>query len=798
LNKEFPMTRISSCLALALVSGRACAEPEIRRDDHGFAAIASGLDDGSPRGGAPGESLTEWSPLGPFGGDVQDVVLSPTNPSVALAAIAPNGSIGGTLYRSTDGGTTWAALAQFSGISVYDIEFDASGNTVYVGTFDGVWRSTDQGATWTNLPLGIGLNDETFNVTTHPSNTNVLYAGIADALGGQPRTLNKSTDGGATWFDVTPPGASSLGCKGLAINPTNPQQVLAAFAGAFGGGSVWYSTDGGTTWSDVTGIMPARPFNDAIYHLGTWYVGGGQLFGSQTIGLYRSTNPLTGFTQMHDGTWPNAVLTDIEGIPGDADGVLVATVNGVHRTTDGGATWSISAGGTSPYSLNSVRFAPGSGTSIFMGANSFGVARSSDALATNFISSTGIGALDVYSIEANPGNPDQIAIAFQGLNNGGIYTSNNRGLTWNVETGLPGSRYNTVGWNNNALYALNDGPTGGGVKEALYRKNGPGSWTSLGPDQGTLFESELFGMAFSTAEPGVIILSGSDFGVAGHEPTMWRFDPGTSMWTKTYEPVDRTFEDVNVVRFAPDGAGFTLLASYTDFSSEQTGGALRSVDGGMSWQLADDTLAPGTQGYDLSVIPGEPLSFYLADGDTGAGNGGIWRTDDAGLTWTRMIQAEGINTVAVNPADANHLIATTTFTQPRVRESLDGGMTLGIFNQGLPANVVCRDVSVGLGSSPAWYLAASSGTYNRDQPDAGCGADLTGSSDPNDPSYGVPDGNADIADFFYFLDQFVAGDLAEADLTGSSDPNDPSYGVPDGTLDGADFFYYLDLFVQGC
>ncbi|MBX3365006.1 MAG: VCBS repeat-containing protein [Phycisphaeraceae bacterium] len=79
-----------------------------------------------------------------------------------------------------------------------------------------------------------------------------------------------------------------------------------------------------------------------------------------------------------------------------------------------------------------------------------------------------------------------------------------------------------------------------------------------------------------------------------------------------------------------------------------------------------------------------------------------------------------------------------------------------------------------------------------------CRADLTGSSDPNDPAYGVPDGQIDIADFFYYLDQFVAGNLAVADLTGSSDPNDPAYGVPDGQIDIADFFYYLDLFVQGC
>ncbi|MCC6285864.1 MAG: proprotein convertase P-domain-containing protein, partial [Phycisphaerales bacterium] len=79
-----------------------------------------------------------------------------------------------------------------------------------------------------------------------------------------------------------------------------------------------------------------------------------------------------------------------------------------------------------------------------------------------------------------------------------------------------------------------------------------------------------------------------------------------------------------------------------------------------------------------------------------------------------------------------------------------------------------------------------------------CPADVTGASDPNDPTYGVPDGAVDAADFFYYLDQFVAQNFAEADLTGSSDPNDPTYGVPDGAIDAADFFYYLDLFVEGC
>lgn len=81
---------------------------------------------------------------------------------------------------------------------------------------------------------------------------------------------------------------------------------------------------------------------------------------------------------------------------------------------------------------------------------------------------------------------------------------------------------------------------------------------------------------------------------------------------------------------------------------------------------------------------------------------------------------------------------------------------------------------------------------------ATCVPDLTGSSDPNDPTYGEPDGVVDASDFFYFLDAFAAADFDTADLTTSSDPNDPFYGHPDGVLDASDFFYYLDSFAAGC
>ena len=75
------------------------------------------------------------------------------------------------------------------------------------------------------------------------------------------------------------------------------------------------------------------------------------------------------------------------------------------------------------------------------------------------ISSVGVGSLDVYSVAVNPANTDEMAVAFQGQNNGGAYVSTNAGVIWTVQQ-LPGTRYNYVSFDlNGVLYALSDGPT---------------------------------------------------------------------------------------------------------------------------------------------------------------------------------------------------------------------------------------------------------------------------------------------------------------------------------------------------
>ena len=79
-----------------------------------------------------------------------------------------------------------------------------------------------------------------------------------------------------------------------------------------------------------------------------------------------------------------------------------------------------------------------------------------------------------------------------------------------------------------------------------------------------------------------------------------------------------------------------------------------------------------------------------------------------------------------------------------------------------------------------------------------CRPDLTTGAVPGQPGYGLPNGALNNDDFFYYLAQFAAGNLAVADLTTGAVPGQPGYGVPNGVLNNDDFFYYLTIFAEGC
>ena len=247
-------------------------------------------------------------------------------------------------------------------------------------------------------------------------------------------------------------------------------------------------------------------------------------------------------------------------------------------------------------------FGPETLQELFLGTSSLAVFHSTNGGDTFVQSSEGISELDLFSIDANPLNPDEIAVAFQGQNNGGVLSSTDAGTTWQLESAPP-TRYSAVRFApDGTLYAISSGPSTV-AQEGLYRRENNGSWTPLGPDQGPLFESDLNTMRFSLNNPNLILLGGADFGVAGFEGTIWRSTDAGLSWTKVFESATGTIERVTDLEIIEDGTDQNMVAAWNSESGDNIGGALRSTDGGASWFDSSSGLPAFFRGPRLCASP---------------------------------------------------------------------------------------------------------------------------------------------------------------------------------------------------
>jgi hypothetical protein len=467
-----------------------------------------------------------------------------------------------------------------------------------------------------------------------------------------------------------------MSCSGIVVHPADSNRVYACFEGSFGGGEVWVSSTAGGAWTNRSAGLPSNPMKDLVHDGSRVLLAGGQLFGGQVVGVYASPDEGVTWNPLHDGTWPNLAIQTIALDPNSPSTILVGSAgSGVFRSTNGGVSWSFGVGGTGALSVNSVAFSPGSSSVIYTGSSSFAVWKSTNGGASFAPSSTGISSLDVFSIAANPKNPAELAIAFQGLNNGGVFSSTNAGGSWTPE-GVPGTRFNTVYFApDGRLYALSDGPSSI-APEGVYRRDGT-MWTSIGPDQGSLFETELYAIQVSENDPDMIFAGGNDFGVAGFESTIWRRVSG--IWTKTFEgPSNRSVRDLTIVTPANDRK---QIAAFVDQSGSNAGGVLRSGDVAGTWQPSSSGLPAIVQCTSLSSGPGG-VHYVSNNASSGAGQA-VYRSTDGGQSWTGTGYAGTAVSVVADPVDPQVLYIADQTGPGNVLASSDGGVQFSPYDQGL-------------------------------------------------------------------------------------------------------------------
>jgi photosystem II stability/assembly factor-like uncharacterized protein len=333
------------------------------------------------------------------------VAADPLNPDVAYA--------GGnnTVYKSTDGGATWAPLAGLTGQTVKALA--VLGNRIHAVTESAdIWRSTDGGGSWTLVADGTPDRGPFMSIATDPLNTDTLYAGSINMGGPGDSFILKSTNGGASWSHVPAgpvPGLADLIPYAIALDPVSAGRVFIGGSGE----PVARSTDGGSTWTTM-GLSPANlvysltvdPRNPNIVYAGT---GGGTLNGVyQTYG---------------DRTW----LQTNGGLPGtlpqinalgyfgpDSTRLQAGTSVGYFSSLDGGQTW--------------TAFNAGLGTAAARRVNALAGTASGHILAAT---DDGVFQLDLSA-------PATMSLAVRGADNG-IYHNRYDGATWLGWTQLPGA-----------------------------------------------------------------------------------------------------------------------------------------------------------------------------------------------------------------------------------------------------------------------------------------------------------------------------------------------------------------------
>src|SRR5436190_1460872 len=185
------------------------------------------------------------------------------------------GAVGGGLWKTIDGGTTWNAVTdgQIHSSSVGAVAVSESNpDVVYIGMGescirgnimqgDGVYKSNDAGKTWTQI--GLADTQAISRIRIHPTNPDVVYVAAFGHPAGpnEDRGVFRSKDGGKTWTKILFRN-NQTGAIDLAMDRKDPKVLYAAMWEAYrvswqmssggAGSGLFKSTDGGDTWTEIT------------------------------------------------------------------------------------------------------------------------------------------------------------------------------------------------------------------------------------------------------------------------------------------------------------------------------------------------------------------------------------------------------------------------------------------------------------------------------------------------------------------------------------------------------------------
>lgn len=344
-------------------------------------------------------------------GRIADIAIHPTNDNIWYVAVGSGG-----VWKTENSGISWKPLFdEQSCYSIGCVTIDPSNtNVIWVGTGenvggrhvgfgDGIYKSEDGGSTWKNM--GLKKSEHLSRIIIHPEDSNIIWVASQGPLwskGGE-RGLYKSKDGGQSWNRVLGDDQWT-GVTEVVIDPNDPSKLyaatwdrhrtIAAYMGGGTGSGLHRSADGGETWSTLSSGLPKSNMGK--------------------IGLAISPQK------------SNVLYAAIE---------LDLRKGGVYKSTDYGATWSKQSdavsGGTGPHYYQELYACPHNFDRLYLMDVRIQV---SDNGGKNFrrLSEKNKHS-DNHSITFREDDPNYLLVG----TDGGIYESYDLGANWRFIDNMP-------------------------------------------------------------------------------------------------------------------------------------------------------------------------------------------------------------------------------------------------------------------------------------------------------------------------------------------------------------------------
>lgn len=548
-----------------------------------------------------------------------------------------------------------------------------------------IYRSANKGDTWTlpgRLDVYVGPNSHDDartsgpRIAVDPADANVVY------FGSQRNGLFRSTDGAATWTQITAvPTPANKGSTVVLIDPNSgatggrTNTIYACPAGS----GVYRSNDGGTTWAGIGGPM------EALH---------GQIGPDRT--LYISTG--SAIHKYANGTWTNISPGTVYDVAVDPfNGNRLVAVNRHSETylsANQGASWTklpftVNYGGIAAHAQRTggvdrltIQFDTGVQNKLWA-AEAYGLwtldITSGTAAWTSV--SHGTEGYASHAIRKVPGGG-----VLTGQMDGGVYYHSDPGQYTSVQVANPTSEWHYQhGWSvdycvaqPNFVAAINGPPHTWSIEHSGYSTDygKPGTWvkfksapaykattpagiaiSATNPDHMCVLDSSQGSVYFTTNRGD----RWSKKGFGGSVLTTWwgpgeggvtadKVQGGTfyfynwsdgSIWRTTNTggdfakvgliPGGANYSDIEAT---PYRAGHVWFCDGQPLGGDDKAGLLRSTDFGSTWSYVPGVDLAKSIGFGKPAVEGGYPTIFLY-GTVGRVEG-VFRSTDEGVTWDKI------------------------------------------------------------------------------------------------------------------------------------------------------------------